>query len=843
MTPDGYRRAKLLFFELCDLPLDVRRARLDGVGDADVRAEVESLLRLQDDDPLLRTGAGGEVFELAAGVPERIGPFRLIRRLGVGGMGVAYEAEQDFPRRRVAIKLLRAGSLVGDAERRFRREAEALARLQHPCVAQLYEAGAVDTGRGVERYIAMELVRGEPLDAYARRHALSIRRRLELFCQVCRGVEAAHAVGVVHRDLKPANILVGETGQPKIVDFGVAQFAESPDTMSRLTTPGQLVGTLAYMSPEQVRAEGAALDHRIDVYALGATLFELLTGRAPVDLAGLSLPEALRRLQNAEPSRLGTLESALRGDLETIAAKALESDVSRRYETVAALRADIERHLRHEPISARPASAAYRIRKFASRHRALVAAGVSIFAILSVALVVITLQWRRAERLRAEAVASERRARALVSFFADDLMGGLEAGRFGVDARLVDLLDDAAGRIEQRFAGDPAVAGMMHQQAASMYSMLGRNESQIRHAKRALPLLREAFGSSSRESILAEQALGEAYAEAQDVENYLRYVRPAASHAREAFGLADDLTLSTQVSLADALQMAGRYDEAEALLREAIEIYRRRATADNPAYYRALNVLGASLTARRHFADAEPIIAEELEGARRLRPAGHPQLVAALNNYARVLSSLGRAAEAEPVQREAIEQAAISSAPDHWRTAVLRQTLADILLRLDRPAAALHEGEQALQGLNKGFDKPTIFHLNALSRIVHAQVLLERWDDAVDSLKRLLDATVDMGADLTPAVNVLGSASEALLANDRGADLAALLRQARSHMRPSDSSYVRCCLLEARCLSALQRYDEARALLAGVDKPDDPELAERLASLRAEFEQPRRPGD
>ncbi len=832
MTPELYRRAKRVFFEICDAGPEQRRAVLETL-DATLRHEVEALLRLEDDEALLRTGGAGDVVELADGAPERIGSYRLIRRIGFGGMGVTYEAEQDFPRRRVALKLVRAGWLSSAARHRFRREAEALGRLQHPAVAQLYEAGQADTGRGVEHYIAMELVRGEAIDTYVRRHGLGTRAVIELFCEVCRGVEAAHAVGVVHRDLKPANILVDQVGRVKIVDFGVAQFTDPAHGATALTTTGQIVGTLAYMSPEQVRTGGRRIDARADIYALGATLFELLSGRPPVDLAGLSPPEALRKLDDAEPRRLGTVDTRLRGDLDTIVAKTLEHDPQRRYASAAELRADLERYLRSEPIRARPASLAYRVRKFASRHRGLVASAAALFAVLATALVVTTLFWQRAERARAQAQAALDRSERLLTFFREDLLGGLDAGRFGYDAKLIDLLDDAAGRIDRRFAGQPALAGAMHQEVADMYASLGRTAAEIRHAEAAHTLLREAFGPDARDTIVAELRLAEARADAQKLEAYLAHAKDAAARALRSYGPYDWLTLKAQVTQADALQMLGRYDEAERILRPAIAGYRQHFGPDETGLYRGLNILGALLLAQKRYADAEPVIAEELAGARRLRPAGHPQIVSALNNYARVLIPLHRPAEAEPLLREAIEQASISFSPQHWRVAIIRGNLASVLNSLGRYDEALGQTRLALASLHAGFDDPTVYELQTLSQKVRAHLGLEQWEQAAATIGELLEAAIRMRADLAPAVRVLELACDPLIEHGQAAALAALCRRAREPMKPSEDSFVRAAMLEARCLTKLGRGDEARALLDALHRPQDATLAEQLEAQRA----------
>ncbi len=303
-------------------------------------------------------------------LPTQLGRYRLICLLGEGGMGAVYEAEQDSPRRTVALKVVRPGLATASMLKRFRHESQILGRLHHPGIAQVYEAGLADDGRP---YFAMELIRGQALGEYALLRAPTLRARVELVARVCDAVQHAHDQGVIHRDLKPANILVEENGQPKVLDFGVARATDADLlTGAGLTQTGQLLGTPNYMSPEQVAGDPAAIDRRADVYALGVILFELAAHRLPFQLEDRPLAETARLILEEDPPRLGSLNPELRGDVETIVAKALEKDRARRYQSAADLAADLRRWLAHEPILARPPSALYHLRKFARRHRGLV---------------------------------------------------------------------------------------------------------------------------------------------------------------------------------------------------------------------------------------------------------------------------------------------------------------------------------------------------------------------------------------------------------------------------------------------------------------------------------------
>lgn len=402
MTPAQEQRAEELFLEAVELPRAERGRYLDQHcgDDRALRMEVETLLAHDGGAEFLESESrvgGVRPSDLLKQVvlgdepnPESVHGYRILRKIGQGGTASVYEAEQDSPRRTVAVKIVHSGPGNRGLQRRFQREIQILGQLTHPGIAQIFGAGIATTPRGELPYFAMELVHGEPLTEFANRRKLDTRARLTLIADVCDAVQFAHEKGIIHRDLKPANILVEERNgdaRVKVLDFGVAR-AIAPDVQLTIehTNVAQIIGTIPYMSPEQVSGKTSDLDPRTDVYSLGVVLYELLGDRLPLDVSDRSIAEAARIIQETEPTRLSSIHTVLRGDIETIVAKSMEKDRGRRYQSAAELATDIRRFLRDETIQARPASTFYQLRKFAKRNRGLVAS----LAVLLVGLIAAT---------------------------------------------------------------------------------------------------------------------------------------------------------------------------------------------------------------------------------------------------------------------------------------------------------------------------------------------------------------------------------------------------------------------------------------------------------------------
>ena len=551
MDSQRYQKIADLFDQLSEMSGAGQAAELEKIGstDPDLRQELEAFLRQNEDlPPFLRTPVIDDVMKSQGGapsptgmdeqLPERIGRYTVQRKLGEGGMGVVYLAEQDEPRRPVAVKVVRPEAMSGQMRRRFQQEARVLGLLRHPGIAQIYEAGtAVSDGRELA-FFAMEYVEGTPLTEYAKSRQLSHRARLELLAAICDAVHHAHQKGVVHRDLKPDNILVDEAGQSKVLDFGVASATDADiKTLSIQTQSGQLVGTLPYMSPEQALGDCDAVDTRCDVYALGVIAYELLAHRLPLDLRRSSIVEAARIIREEEPKRLGQVNRAFRGDIETIVAKALEKDRDRRYASTAELGADIRRFLHDDPIVARPASTIYQLGKFARRHRG-VAVGVCIAALALICGSAVAI-WQGLEARSAQRIAERRftdlhgfahsvildypqlqeskgetRAREFLTKTTLQYLDGMARDTRGLDPKILEDLalaysrtGDLLGRPNGPNLGDPKASLESYQKSVAIFDDLVVREPDNIQWNRSLAITCERVGNLYLQDRQYDQAL------------------------------------------------------------------------------------------------------------------------------------------------------------------------------------------------------------------------------------------------------------------------------------------------------------------------------------------------
>jgi tetratricopeptide (TPR) repeat protein/predicted Ser/Thr protein kinase len=639
--------------------------------DPELQSEIESLLACADVEltsPAQRSevaklwdSASTRISGQVDALPAAIGHYRIIRLLGEGGMGIVYEAEQEQPRRTVALKVIKSGLAAAELLRRFEQESQALGRLQHPGIAQIYEAGTADSGSGPQPYFAMEFIRGESLLHYAEAHQLNTRQRLEVMAKVCEAVHHAHQRGIIHRDLKPGNILVDESGQPKILDFGVARVTDSDAQATGQTDVGQIVGTLSYMSPEQVLGDPLELDTRSDVYALGVILYELLAGRPPYK-PGTHLHEAVETIRHEDPAPLRLVSRNYRGDIETIVAKALEKDKGRRYASAAGMAEDIRRHLNDEPIVARPPSATYQFRKFARRHRALMAGGAAVFVVLIAGIIASTLEAARARRAEQVALRESATAEAVNGFLQNDLLAQASAKvqaqpdtEPDPDLKVRTALDRAATRINGKFAAQPLVEASIRQTIGNAYRDLGLFPEAQRQVERALELRQRALGERHRYTLTSMHELAELYRYQGDPAKAEKLHLQTLEIQRRVLGEEHHDTLDTMDALAQLYTSVGKYAQAEPLCIKALDTRRRTLGEEHPDTLASMSGLGMQYWLEGKYAQAEPLWTKVLEGHRRVLGQEHPDTLTAMNNLGTLYQSQGRYAEAEPLFAKALE--------------------------------------------------------------------------------------------------------------------------------------------------------------------------------------------
>lgn len=633
-----------------------------------------------------------------------IGPYELLQLIGEGGMGQVWLAEQHQPvQRRVALKLIKAGMDTREVVIRFASERQALALMDHPAIATVFDAGSTPEGRP---YFVMEYVAGVPITDYCDQYRLSIRQRIELFILVCEAVQHAHQKAIIHRDLKPSNILVAEVDgkpMPRIIDFGLAKaMSQRPADGTLYTRAGTVVGTMGYMSPEQAGGSDD-IDTRTDVYSLGVVLYELLVGVLPLDLRNLGDLEALQRLRDEDSPRpssklrtlgpgssiaarnraseLPVLTRQLRRDVDWIALRALEKDRKRRYATPLELAADLRHYLRNEPVSAHPPSVAYRAGKYVRRHRLGVAVAASGVILLAGFAVAQSFELRSIRRQRDRA---DRITAFMIGMFR---MPSPSAAKGNViTAR--EILDHASRQIGAGLSGDPELQAQLMETMAQTYSGLGLYPRAQELTRQALAIQQPLLGPRNRATLATESDLArlqQAQGHSAQAEQSLRRILAVQ---RRVLGPDDPDTLATMDRLAYAISNQGRNAEAEALFRQTLAAERRVLGPENPQTLGTLNVLAETLTPQGQFAEADRLYAELIAAQQRTLGSDDPATLLSMSHAAENLTEEGRYPDAEKLYTQVIAAQRRVLGPDHPQTLRAMSNLGVVLLSEGRYAEA-----------------------------------------------------------------------------------------------------------------------------------------------------------
>ena len=732
--------------------------------------------------------------------PERIGPYRILRRIGEGGMGIVYEAEQIEPvRRRVALKVIRAGMDTASVVTRFEAERQALAVMDHPNIARMLDAGATEDRRP---YFVMEMVQGESITQYCDRHKLRTEDRVRLFTHVCNAVQHAHAKGVIHRDIKPSNILVEiSEGRaiPKIIDFGIAKAIGMGLTDNTLVTRlGQVLGTPAYMSPEQAEKSELDIDTRTDVYSLGVVLYELLVGSLPFDRGLFAQPDfvfqyLLRDREAPTPSaRLGalldtqhtvarnratevrSLRRQLRGDLDWIVMQAMQKDRTQRYETPAAFAHDLDRFLERAPVEARPPSFGYRSSRFVRRHRVGVSMAAGISALLLGSSAMMSLQSAR--------LAEERDTAEAVSGFLEELFEATDPFQQNGEDRdtlsISDFVRIGAEKVQSDLADQPSVKARLALVLGKTFRNLGNYDDAERLAAVAVDTYTDLLGDEAGETLASRQQLAFILEErgepdrAVEIFEDVRRIRtetemphdeaygdalsglgnayqgagdfPAAEQAyRDAIiaydGAADAGTTKRaqgRANLATALIRMARPEEAEPLLRDAITSASTELSEDHPTLITFQNNLAYVLEDVKRFDEAQTIRERTLELSRQRFPSPHPQIARQLNNLGSLYLIRGEPAKAEPWLVQATDMRRDIYGSRNPNVAVSLHNLAGVYRRLGRLSEAWAGFAEATEILEMtlGPEHPRV--ATSVAALGRVRVEQERLDEAVAHYRR-----------------------------------------------------------------------------------------------------------
>ncbi len=790
------------------------------------------------------------------GLPfDHLGPFRLVRRLGEGGMGVVYLGVQEPLGRQVAIKILRpdrAGSF--EAEKRFWREIKTVSRLRHPNIVTVYDSGEEHD----VRYFAMELVSGRDLDevltdASSRGERIATSRALAWAREIARALSSAHEAGVVHRDVKPSNIRIDTEGRVKLMDFGVARHLN----LSKMTLTGDFRGTPHYAAPEQVDSKTHAVDARTDVHALGVTLYEIVTGRVP--FAGETTAQTFRQILSKDPTPPRRLNPTLSRDLETVILTALEKEPGRRYQTMSEFADDIDRLLQGEMIHAKPGGAVTRLWKRAKRNPTLSAA--LGFSSLAAGALILSIPWYidqiRGERDEAE---TEAKKANTANEFLESMFSSPEPGVDGREVKVVDVLDKAIAGIATDFTDEPEIEAFLRRTIGRTYYRLGLYEEAEEQHELALELRTRVLGPEHPDTLTSMNDLGlvlrkqgllddaeKLYRRALSVQlptlgkehpdtlitlnniaNVLRsrkralqaepIYREVLEIRRRVLGKEDPETLTSKSNLALVLITKGMLADAERLTREVLETRTRILGDEHPDTTSSMNILGIVLTKRGSYPDAESLLRASLEIRQRLLGDEHSDTLLVMGTLVRLLKKTGGLEEAETLCRHVVETRRARLGEAHAYTRIAIGNLADVLRLQNRPAEA---EDLCLEALDTrwqvlGEEHPET-HL-AMDALVKLYLNLGKLTEAEELSREILELLCQQGkGEEEPALSTRMHLGRVLMNQGKFADAEVLLKETLAiavRIHPESAPLVLSIrVYHGECLLRLKRFEEARTIL------------------------------